>query len=163
MRIVAQRFPKVHLLLVGSETDIVHTERIRHEISRLNLEENIALLGERHDVNALLQSSHIGVLSSASEGFPLALLEYGMADLAVVTTNVGQCAEVVDHMQTGLLVPPGKPDKLASALITLLENPILASQLAEQCKERCLKTFGQEHMIEKVCQVYEEVMALGRG
>jgi len=155
---VVKWFPEAHLLLVGSEPDVDQASRIRNEIAELNLHNHVSVLGQRTDVSALLQSSQIGVLSSASEAFPLALLEYGMAGLAAVTTNVGQCAEVIDDRQTGLLVPPGQPEDLASALVSLLEHPPLAARLAKQLQERCVNTFGQDHIVGKVCQIYEEVL-----
>ena len=54
-------------------------------------------------------ASVIGVLSSVSEGFPLALVEYGLAGLPVVSTDVGQCSEMLDNGKAGMLVAAGNP------------------------------------------------------
>ena len=51
-----------------------------------------------------LNSKHtIGVLASKFEGLPVALLEYGLAKLPVVITDVGECNKVVTHLKDGLV------------------------------------------------------------
>src|ERR1019366_2381799 len=117
MALVVRRHPVAHLLLAGATKDPVCLDLVKTEISRLALDANVSLLGERHDVAAILQVCDIGVLSSASEGLPLALIEYGMAGLPAVATEVGQCPEVLDQGRAGMLVAPGAPKLLAEALL----------------------------------------------
>jgi glycosyltransferase involved in cell wall biosynthesis len=45
-----------------------------------------------------------------------------MAGLPAVATRVGDCPEVLDHGQAGLLVAPRRPDELAQALLRLLRS-----------------------------------------
>ena len=66
---------------------------------------------------AILRACSIGVLSSASEGLPLALLEYGKHGLAAVSTAVGQCPEVLDNGYAGVLVPASRPRISAHAIV----------------------------------------------
>jgi glycosyltransferase involved in cell wall biosynthesis len=53
----------------------------------------------------ILSQSTIGILTSASEGLPLALLEYGMAKIPVVVTNVGEMPAIVRDDINGYVVP----------------------------------------------------------
>ena len=122
LALVVQQVSEAHLLLVGASSDQDYFDLVRKEISRLGLNQNVSLLGERQDVSAILLGADIGVLSSVSEGLPLALLEYGMARLATVATAVGQCPEVLDEGRAGILVPPGAPNQLGEALLSLLES-----------------------------------------
>ncbi|MGH9945427.1 MAG: glycosyltransferase, partial [Pyrinomonadaceae bacterium] len=120
---VADESPAAHLLLVGVLVDHSYVAEIQAEIAARGLAGRVTLLGERRDVGALLRACDVGVLSSSSEGLPLALVEYGLAGLPAVATDVGQCAEVLAEGRAGLLVPPGDPAVLAEALLTLLRSP----------------------------------------
>ena len=115
---VTKQVPAAHLLLVGKCNDAACLQAIVERISILGLQKHISILGEREDVSNLLPSCDIGVLSSSSEGLPMSLLEYGAAGLPSVATEVGQCSDVLDHGEAGILVKPGAPGKLAQALIS---------------------------------------------
>jgi glycosyltransferase involved in cell wall biosynthesis len=109
MRLVKARRPFAHLLLVGDYADKPYCDSVLQHISTLGLSEQVTYLGARQDIGAILRNTDIGVLSSGSEGLPLALLEYGIAGLPAVSTNVGQCPEVLNDGAAGLLVPPSSP------------------------------------------------------
>ena len=94
MAAVARTHPQAHLLLVGSDLG-AYADLVRSEIARLDVGASVTLLGVRTDVAAVLAGSDIGVLGSVEEGTPLAVLEYGLSELAVVATAVGEVAEVL--------------------------------------------------------------------
>ena len=98
------------------------------------------------------------MLSSVSEGLPLALLEYGAARLAAVATAVGQCPEVLDGGSAGLLVPPRSPDLLAQALIALLKSPDKRRELGDRFYERVQALYSTEAVIGRICDVYQAVL-----
>ena len=79
----------------------------------------VRLLGERSDVADLMAAADGLVLSSRWEGVPNVVLEAMAAGLAVVSTDVGGTGEAVVDGVTGLLVPPGRPEQLASAMARL--------------------------------------------
>jgi len=159
MAIVTRQIPAAHLLLVGDATDKEYYGRVQAEIARLNLGANISMLGQRRDVTDVLRACAVGVLSSASEGLPLALIEYGMVKLPAVVTDVGQCADVLEQGQSGLLVPPGAADKLAEALLSLLQSPARRAALAERFYNRVQQIYSADAVIEQVCGVYDTVLA----
>jgi glycosyltransferase involved in cell wall biosynthesis len=123
------------------------------------LEGNVYLLGERQDVHAILNACDIGVLSSVSEGLPLALLEYGMAALAAVATHVGQCAEVLDEGRAGILVPSASPERLAHALLSLLKSPARSLALGKELQRRVQERYSAGAVMKQVCQIYEKVLS----
>ncbi len=157
--IVIRRVPAAHLLLVGAPIEEPYAELVRKEISHLGLDQNVSWLGQRLDGSTILRASDIGVLSSAAEGLPLALLEYGLASLPVVATNVGQCAEVLDQGQAGILVPPGSPEQLAQALLTLLLSPERRLNLAKLLHRRVQERYAPGPVIKQICQVYDTVLS----
>ncbi len=89
----------------------------------LGLNEWVAFLGERSDVDQLLPAFTLFTLSSREEGIPNALLEAMAAARPCVVTRVGGNAEVLADGRTGWLVPPQDPVALATALIEVLTHP----------------------------------------
>lgn len=163
MALVAQQAPEAHLLLVGAPIDQVYLTQVLKGIARQGLHQTVSLLGQRADVPSLLGACEIGVLSSASEGFPLALLEYGIAGLPSVATSVGQCAEILDHGRAGVLVPPGSPRYLADALLGLIRSPGRRIALGEQLRRRVQEKYCPDAVMERVCWVYEHVLGTTGG
>lgn len=89
-------------------------------ISGLGLSAIVKTLGVRHDVPVLLDAADALVLTSLWEGLPNVIIEAMAAAVPVVTTNCGGAPELVEHGVTGLLVPPGDPPALATAMAALM-------------------------------------------
>ena len=96
------------------------------------------------DVADLLARADVFVLSSTSEGLPLSILEAMAAALPVVASSVGGVPEAVEDGETGLLVPPRDPVRLAAALERLLVDPALRRRLGANGRARVLERFGLE-------------------
>jgi glycosyltransferase involved in cell wall biosynthesis len=152
---VCQNDPEAHLLIVGAPLDVAYTASLHQETARLALEKNITFVGQIDDVPSILRACDVGVLSSASEGLPLSLLEYGWAGLASVATSVGQCAEVLDHGRVGMLVNPGVPEQLAAAIQALLQSPSKRSQTGGAFQAFVRKTFDPAAIVNQVCDIYD--------
>ncbi len=156
---VARSCPRAHLLLVGGHGDPSCRRAVEEQIRALSLTSRISLLGHRSDVAAVLSACDVAVLSSSSEGFPLALLEYGAMGLASVATTTGQCGELLDHGRAGILVAPGDVDGLARALIDLLQDAALRRRLGERFRDRVERTYAPGAVMDRICRVYEQVLA----
>lgn len=158
MPTVLGQVPDAHLILVGSDwPGSVYANAVRHEAVQLGLDGNVTFLGVRRDVAAILVECDVGVLSSVSEGLPVALLEYGLAGLGVVCTHVGQCAEVLDGGRAGLLVPPQDPSAMASALITMLLDAQRRRTLAQRLQERVRSHYSLEQAIAMLDSIYKAI------
>jgi glycosyltransferase involved in cell wall biosynthesis len=155
LRIVRREFPAAHLLLVGDQSDKTYVELIRKAVADENLNQNVSFLGQRNDVAAILRGCDIGVLSSASEGLPLSLIEYGLAGLPSVATRVGECAEVLDNGRAGILVSPGAADQLAQAIIGLLRSPDQRSLFSESILEHVKTNYDAASSMNQICRLYE--------
>lgn len=115
----------------------------------------IVFEGYRQDGAEYLQAFDIFVLPSLKEGLPYVLLEAGMANLPVVSTNVGGISEVIETDVTGILVPSNTPEVLSYALSTYIEDPHLRSTHGTALKAKVLKDFSTESMLKNTLSVYK--------
>jgi len=159
MAVVQRQVPGAHLLLIGDSADPAYVANIRAQITELQLDPTVSYLGPRNDVASILRACDIGVLSSASEGLPLALLEYGNAGLAAVATTAGQCPEVLNNGEAGMLVPPSCPDALARAMVSLLKNEHDRLHYAARFQTRVEEQYSPRRIMGQICHVYDTVLS----
>lgn len=115
-------------------------------------------------VRGWLAESDVLVLPSRREGLPMALLEAMAFGCAVIATPVGCVPEVVEHEQSGLLVPPGDADALAAALARAIGDPALRARLGAAARARVRERHAIEGYCEALAAIYREVLAeRGRG
>ena len=152
---IIRRRSDFHLFLVGATgNNGNYAQTVLEQIQRLALQESVTYLGQRTDVPAILKACDVGVLSSRSEGLPVTLLEYGAAGLPVVITDVGQCAEVVNYGDAGILVPPTDTNALSTALIKLLDSTELRQQLGSRLQQRIHQAYSEKLVITQICDLY---------
>ena len=108
----------VSLHLFGRDYNDSYSLELKKEFE---LCKEVYYYGETENVFPYLRNSNIGVLSSLSEGLPLALIEYGMAGIAVVCTNVGECSNLTANYAR--LVEPGNENEMIEAISYYLINP----------------------------------------
>lgn len=162
-KIVRERHPTASLALVGAPGEKDYSQAVYLTLENLPMNGSVTLMGKRSDVPSLLNASDIAVLSSRSEGFPLVLLEYGYACLPVVATDVGECAEILDHGAAGILVPPGDPVALAAGLMRYLEDPDLRRDMAQKLHSRVQVQYSEPVIMTRILSVYETILGLERA
>jgi glycosyltransferase involved in cell wall biosynthesis len=154
---VVRTAPDAHLFLIGGGSDERYRAQVLETIRRHRLEAHVSMLGERADVPAILAACDIAVLSSATEGFPLAIVEYGHAGLPVVATRVGQCADMLDHGDAGLLVDPSNASDLSAALLSLWHSSAQRRLLGQRLRRRVQQRYSADAVLRQLCAVYERV------
>lgn len=95
------------------------------------LSDFVHLYNAKQDIKNILSQATIGILCSTDEGFPVTLLEYGLAKLPVVCSNVGFCSEIIIPNKTGLLFESNNVDDLVTNLNILIANEPLQKQFGE--------------------------------
>ena len=153
-RVVRKR-PEAKLVLVG---DGPEEAMIRALISRHGLEPHVRLLGLRRDVARLLPAADLSLLSSVSEGIPLALIEAMGASLPVAATGVGGVGEVVVEGRTGLLAPSGDDEALAAAVLRLAGDAELRRRMGRLGRARAESMFSEAEMHAGYLRLYEEML-----
>ena len=155
---VVEKHSDWHLLLVGQDSKDEYSDSIKRFIREQNLEQNIHVLGSRNDTADILVNSTIGILSSESEGLPVALLEYGLAKLAVVSTDVGQCGDVLGQGKYGEVIPVKNSDALAGSLLKLIEDKELKNSLALKFYDHVLNNYSKDVVVKQLLDIYQEVL-----
>jgi glycosyltransferase involved in cell wall biosynthesis len=77
--------------------------------------------------------------------------------LPVVVTDVGQCAEVVDHGNAGLVVAAEDPEAMAAALIELLKNGEKRMEFSQKFKNRTETVYGSKNFLKLYNQLILEI------
>jgi glycosyltransferase involved in cell wall biosynthesis len=117
-------------------------------------------IGGCEDVGATLSISDVCVLSSFSEGFSNAILEYMAAGRPVVSTDVGGAREAIVHGETGYLVPAGNHERMAEHIISLLLEPENARSLGECGRQRVSEKFSSLRQLQNIESLYNELLKL---
>ena len=121
MKIVSEKNADVQFVIAGEDA----------QISALELEEyaedlglaNLHIFGLIENIEDLISSFDIGVIASVgSEMICRVLMEYFAAGIGVVATKVNQLEELINLSGTGLMVPPGDPQRMSEAILELIEN-----------------------------------------
>ncbi len=145
---------RAHLLLAGTGP---LQDQLAEQIRRSSLTGRVHLLGPRDDVPALLKAADVFVLPSRTEGLPNALLEAMAAGCAVVTTDVPGCRDLIEHQETGLVVPYGDTPALADAIRRLLTDRPLASGLSRRAAEVVEKSWHIDRTFDAYEALYREM------
>ncbi|HEY1138601.1 MAG TPA: glycosyltransferase family 4 protein [Lysobacter sp.] len=118
-------------------------------------------LGHVEDMPALLRSVDVMALPSYyREGVPKSLIEGAACGLALVTTNLPGCREVVScHGSDGLHAEPRDAASLAELLIRLDDDRELLRRLGDAARRRALADFDERLVISRTLEVYQELLA----
>lgn len=140
-----------HLSFVG---DGPLEDEVRRMATDRGLDGRVEFLGARDDVDSILARSHIFVLPSNWEGFPLTILEAMRAGLPIIASDVGGVREAVVDGVTGYLVPRDDVQALAARLRRLICDHGLRAELGRRARDMFLSEFVDAKMFAKVQAVY---------
>jgi glycosyltransferase involved in cell wall biosynthesis len=127
-----------------------------HQAERLGITSRIRWHGLVPDAARLFQAFDLFVLSSRTEGTPIALFEAMAAGVPVVTTAVGGVPDVVTEKEA-LLVPSESPDALARAMTAVLAQPEAARERARAARHRLQTRFALQPWLDRHETMYREV------
>jgi glycosyltransferase involved in cell wall biosynthesis len=155
----AARVPKATFVFAGEGPERGALEAYAH---MLGVDDRVVFLGYRKDIPDLLASCDLFVLPSLYEGFPLSILEAMAAGKPVIASAAGGSDEAIVHEETGLLVPQADAASLTRTIQRVLSDPALALRLAAAGKARAYEEFSIETMVQRVTDVYHELLASRR-
>nr|WP_315243988.1 glycosyltransferase [uncultured Flavobacterium sp.] len=144
------------LHLIGHDYFDDYSENLKKFIKEHSLGNHIYLYGSRNDVAHILSQAAIGVLASTQEGFPVVLLEYGLANVPVLSTNAGYCSLLIKNHFNGLLFDPNKKGELENQLHYLLLCDEEEKKLySKNMKQIVMESYSEETVVQKLIKVYK--------
>jgi glycosyltransferase involved in cell wall biosynthesis len=130
--LVLEKRPDARFVIIGQGTGILKRGiNVRNAIDRAELADKIIMAGYRWDTPDVYAACDIIVIASLrTEASPIVLREAFASGRPVVATKVGDVPEIVRDRENGLLIEPGDPQALASAILEFISDPELAAHCA---------------------------------
>lgn len=128
------------------------------ELNQLQANSSIRCLGHVEDMQALYAASDIVVLPSWREGLSRSLIEAAAMERPIVTTDVPGCRDVVEHGQSGLLVPLRDARSIELAIRLLIENPDLARTFGKAARQKVVAEFQVSLVNQRTLEQYERLL-----
>lgn len=123
---------------------------------------NIIFLGQRDNVEEIIQVFDIGMLLSdtryAREGISNSLMELMYCGVPVIATNVGGNVELIENGVTGILVAPFDVDGVASKIIELIDNQKMRLGIGNAGSEQIKTRYSLERMVSDYLQLYQSLL-----
>lgn len=157
-KILNSKKNKVKFVIVGSAN--IGNEDFETYLKKLTqdfgLKDNVVFTGWREDVKSIMSIFDVLVQASSTfpEGFGLTVIEAMALGKPLVVTDVPGPSEIIIDGETGYVVPPANPEKLAEALENLISNRELALKMGEMGKKRIESCFNLEIIIKKLENLY---------
>jgi glycosyltransferase involved in cell wall biosynthesis len=155
-KLVREKVENAHLLIVGDGG--LGIEWAREQSEALGIAPFVHLPGFQKDTVPYLRAMDIFTMASDEEPFGLVTIEAMACEKPVVGTDSGGTPEIVVAGETGLLVPPKSPARMADALITLCPHPARRQQMGKAGRERALQCFTTERRTHLITQALIELV-----
>ncbi|MFI7019430.1 GT4 family glycosyltransferase PelF [Streptomyces sp. NPDC050164] len=154
---VRAEIPATRLRLFGPVPPGGEAYRTRLEklAAELGVTDGLTFEGRISEVWRAYAAGHVVMLSSISEGFPFSIIEAMSCGRTTVSTDVGGVREAVGD--TGLVVPPREPEKMAAAALTLLKDDQRRLELGQLSRQRVIDRFTLRRSVDAFRTVYKEL------
>jgi glycosyltransferase involved in cell wall biosynthesis len=151
---VLEKHPDARFVIVGQGTGILKRGiNVRNAIDRAGLADKIIMAGYRWDTPDVYAACDMIVIASLrTEASPIVLREAFASGRPVIATKVGDIPEIIRDRENGLLIEPGDPQALASAILKFISHPELAAHCATNGLRYANENFSFDKMMEaKLC------------
>jgi len=157
MKTIVTKIKNVKLILVGWGP---REEELRRESWNSGVENNILFAGkcQRNSVLEILSVTDVFVLSSLWEGFGLVVGEAMAMGIPVVSTRTDGSEVLIKEDETGIIVPPKDPDRLAEAVLNLISDPPRMKKMGVIGRERVSRYFTPEKFISEHEGFYRRIL-----
>jgi glycosyltransferase involved in cell wall biosynthesis len=154
--------PSIYFLIVGDGSE---RKFLEEKVEKLGLKDKFIFTGMRDDVAELMSIMDIYVQPSINEGMGKTIVLAELLGKPVVATNVQGIPSVVINNETGILVPPKDPQKLAEAIVKLINDKNLRTKMGENAKKWVYKIvdgypqFSQQRMLFLLENLYKMLVS----
>ena len=154
-RILNESDMPIKVLIIGDGPEKKDSECL---VRQKGLEDKVFFTGFQTNVKSWIPAMDVFVLPSLIEGTPMALLEAMACRIPVVASAIGGIPEIITSGKTGLLVSPGKPEEIASGVISLYNSSSLRNSMAIAGQKRVRAKFDIKEWTRKIEAEYLKVI-----
>lgn len=157
IKLLIEQGYKIHWNIVG-EASYLH--ELKKEISKLNLQQNVILLGKRdkEDVKGLSERCDIYLLPGTGNGFPYDVVEAMAMQLAVVSTQCSGISDIIESGKDGFVCADNDPRAIADTIIPLLNNNDLLKSIGIAAKAKVAHKFSLMNEIDIFEKLYRSIL-----
>jgi glycosyltransferase involved in cell wall biosynthesis len=152
---VLKTLPSAQFWCVGE--GVLRTELERHAAAA-GIKDRFRLLGFRRDVPDLMQAIDVMCLPSHREPFGLVYVEAALAQRPVIGCRSGGAPEIIEHGESGWLVPPHDVLELAEAILTALESRECGVAMGRRGRDLALQRFGWQDFLSRLEGLYRRLL-----
>ncbi|WP_284651845.1 glycosyltransferase [Flavobacterium terrisoli] len=135
--------------LVGKDFEDDYSRQIHELIINRELESHVFIYGSKNDVVNIINQSNLAILTSKSEGLPVALIEYGLYKKPVVSTNVGEIPLIIKNGSNGFIVGVQDVEAFYDGLLQLINDETLRKQFGEALHQTIVENHSEEGVMTK--------------
>jgi glycosyltransferase involved in cell wall biosynthesis len=146
------------LHLIGKDYNDSYSILLKNFIRENNLENAVFIYDSKNDIQHILTQAAIGILASSAEGFPVTILEYGLAKLAVVSTNVGYCSEIIENNVNGLLFNPSDNLQIQHQILKMISDKQLRDKFALELHKSVSNNYSKDKIIGILLSRYKKIL-----
>jgi glycosyltransferase involved in cell wall biosynthesis len=146
--------PRIRLAIVGDGELRAELESLSRS---LGLEKQVRFLGYRSDLERIAAGADAALLTSASEGTPVSLIEAAAAGRPAIATAVGGVPDVVVE-DAGLLVQAGDEAGLAAAIERMAADRDARKAMGQKARSHVLERFAISRLVADIDALYEELL-----
>jgi glycosyltransferase involved in cell wall biosynthesis len=139
---------------IGNIYNDEYSNNLKIFIKDSKLENHIFLYGASNDISNIITQGDIGVLTSTSEGLPMALLEYGLGKLPIIATDVGHCDILIPNNTYGILALSNDKDALLSGFKSYFSDVDYRNKCAVNFHNKVVKEFSEANVIHTIVKQY---------
>ena len=152
-----QKMNQVRLLLIGSfENDL---DPLPDEVTTfINKDERVILAGFQQDVRPWMIASDVFVFPSYREGFPNVVMQAACLEIPCIVSDINGCNEIIQHNETGILVPVKDVDSLYKAMLLLVLDKTKRSSFGQKSRRFVVKNFDREYVWAELLKVYRSAL-----
>lgn len=151
--IVVKRNGNIKFVVAG--TGPMETQ-LKEMVQQKGLEKHFVFTGFIKDIGRIYNIFDVNMSCSLSEALCLALIEGMTIGKPMIGTKVGGVPEVIQHLETGLLVQPGSSQELAEAILMLAEDEAVRKVMGDNALKVMKEKFSASVMAEEILKLYNE-------
>jgi len=146
---IKENYPEWTFHLVGKDFQDEYSAQIKALIVSKKLENTVFVYGSKNDTTNIINQADIAVLTSDSEGLPVALIEYGLLKKPVVTTNVGEIPLIITDGSNGFIVNRRDSEAFYIHLTKLMNDGTLRTAMGNALYQTISENNSEEAVVEK--------------